>query len=249
MEVATIVPTAFLPLVQDDNYHLCLAQLIDEDEAYTSFYTHAAEDGKFIILDNGAAEGFMPPIKELYEKALMINASELILPDKFFDTRGTLAASQTAMNFLKRKGYEGSVMAVPQGKSLQDWVDCALEMSSWGVECIGAPKNLVHVGGPYGRLKALESFRERSNIEVDVHLLGCWQDPREIHLIYRRIKGIRGVDSRMSYLYTSENLQLDPRLYEKPSKKDIDFSDTAVDKELLRENIERWRGYCYGWLH
>lgn len=247
MKVATILPTAYLSMVQDDDYHLCLAQLIDTDEQYTTFYTRAAQDGKFVILDNGAAEGIVAPIEELYEKSLQINASELVLPDVFFNSNGTIAAVHGAMDYLTKVGYKGRVMAVPQGRSLREWLVCALEIMHMGVHTIGVPKNLVHTEGPEGRYKAIGGLlhlrRLVNNIMIEVHLLGCWTDPREVGMIYN-FCDVRGVDSRLPYLYAAEGWLLDPDKYDKPPKKNIDFGENVVDRDLLWQNIKRWRGYC-----
>lgn len=245
MKVATIVPTAYLHLVQNDNYHLCLAQAIGADGRYTDFYRTAAASGDHVILDNGAAEGYMPSIEELYEKALLINASEMVLPDKFFAMRDTLRATDNAINYLEKAGYKKPRMAVPQGRSLVEWYDCALEMSEW-VDCLGIPKNLVFLDGPYGRLKAITALR-LAGVEVDMHLLGCWEDPREVGMLFEHAGRIRGVDSRIPYLYASEGRSLLPG--SKPAKRTIDFDDTSVSVTLLQDNISRWKEYCHGKLH
>lgn len=250
MKIATIVPTAYLDLVQNDDCHLCLAQLIGKDKEYTTFYERAANAGKFVILDNGAAEGYMPKIEALCEKALALKASELVLPDKFFDTKKTLEATHDAIDFLVGESYGGRLMAVPQGRTLKEWFKCAVEMLRWPVDTIGIPKNLVSIDGPFARVKAVSGLRDFADVsrQFDIHLLGCWEDPREVGLVFKNTEDVRSVDSRMAYLYASQRLLLNPKLYAKPQKKDIDFSDNSTSKELLSTNIERWRGYCYGKL-
>jgi len=247
MRVATILPSAYLHLTETDDYHLCLAQAIGVDERYTAFYKRIAAEDKFVILDNGAAEGELPTIEELYDKAIMLGASEIILPDVMFDTKATLEEGYKAIDYLSKKKHYFEVMAVPQGKTLEDWMSCALEMLKWPITSVGIPKNLVRTGGYFGRLRALKTFLKlKSARGVGIHLLGCWEDPREVAIINSIIEGIRGVDSRMPYLYAAEGKVLDPDTHEKPKSMDFDSTDATVSHSLLESNIARWRRYCSG---
>lgn len=253
MQVATIVPTKYLYMVLPDDYHLCLAQLIGEDQGYTAFYKAKAKTGDFVILDNGAAEGYLPEVSELYEKAMLIGAQEIQLPDVFFDSTGTLALTFKGLNYLKRKKWHGSIMVVPQGRYLHEWVDCAKEMCSWDTKlCIGVPKNLVHTIGANGRLRVLQELFIQLRDPCPIHLLGCWTDPREVGEIYDWFKFmsleplLRGVDSRLAYLYAYEGWELDPDVNAKPPRKEIDFSDSSTNEELLEHNIRLWQEYCRG---
>lgn len=253
MQIATIVPTKYLYMVEADDYHLCLAQLIETDPSYTSFYKAKADTGSFVILDNGAAEGHLPETSYLYEKALKINANEVQVPDVFFQKDETLKLAFKGVNFLKKKKWPGTIMVVPQGRYLHEWVDCAKEMCGWDSDiCIGVPKNLVHTIGHRGRLEALQELFLQMTYLKPIHLLGCWTDPREVGEIYKWFQEqtigncLRGVDSRLAYLYAYEGWELDPDMHDKPPRKDIDFSDSSTNEELLEHNIKLWREYCYG---
>lgn len=252
MKVSTILPTDYLDLVKNDDYHLCLAQSIGVDTRYTEFYCEQIQRGHFVILDNGAAEGSVASIEELYEKAVDMEASELVLPDVFFESGATAAAAEYALNYLTKNRYLGGVMAVPQGRSLLQWVQCAVEITKMGVNSLGIPKNLVHSLGPRGRYMAILSLTSTLKVlkltRPQLHLLGCWTDPREVGIIHGANLGVRGVDSRLPYLYAAEGWLLDPDEHPKPPKKEMDFSDSSVDSDLLWRNIKRWKGYCYGKL-
>lgn len=252
MEAISIVPTQHLHLTGHQKYHLVLAQAIGKDQIYTGFYRERSKNQDYIILDNGSAEGERVSMQELHEKAQEIGASELVLPDEFFDSVKTMWLAQDCLGYLYREGWEGNIMAVPQGRDLTEWTDCALNLLNTNmIDCIGVPKNLVHTAGWFGRVKAIQRLEEVAKEfrgKIKYHLLGCWLDPREVGVLHHVFYDvIRTVDSRLAYLYTANGLVLDPNEHNKPHKKEMPFS-AVVDEQLLEKNIERWEEYCYGRL-
>lgn len=248
MKVATILPTKYLHLIKDDDYHMCLAHLIGKDKEYTEFYkTMCADPDKYVIMDNGLIEGDPRPIEELVEKALMIGATEIILPDVFKDTEATLEAACYAMEYLEAYGRDlpFKVMAVPQGSTIEEWLYCAEQMIEWDIDCLGIPKVLVAINGRDGRLDALQRLGNKLR-GLDIHLLGCWTNALELTLIAKAeyegiIRPIRGVDSALAYYYTKEGLLLNQ--CDKPSGY-VNFADKSLDEDLLKRNIEMWKDAC-----
>ncbi len=250
MKVATIVPTAYLDLVMDDVYHLCLLHRIRVDTIYRNFYKQMADEGKFVILDCGAAEGERSTISDIYEWALAIGASEIQLPDVYQDKETTLKSSYEGLEYLRKQGYKGKIMAVPQGVTLLRWTECLEEMFTWGDEIttIGVPKNLCHAG-PYQRGWAIQHLLMdyaliRPN-DFDIHLLGCWDNPTEIGTLAMKYPEIRGVDSGIATIYTQHDLVLDSSRDTKPQE-GVDFDNKTMSRGLLELNIERWREYVHG---
>lgn len=247
MKTATILPTNYLSLISEDDYHMCLAHLIGKDKEYTNFYhTMGNTPGKYVIMDNGLIEGDPRPIEELVEKACEIRAHEIILPDVFRDTEATLEAACEAMDYLNDfENLPFRLMAVPQGDTLDEWLYCAEQMIEWDIDCLGIPKVLVDIVGRDGRLEALKALGNRVR-GLDIHLLGCWETPLEITMIEKAvqqkiIKPVRGVDSAIPYVYAREGLLLNQT--ERPAGH-IDFSDKGTDIELLKKNIEMWKDSC-----
>lgn len=259
MQIATIVPTAYLDLVEKRSYHLCLVQQLQKDPVYKEFYKRQAAAGKFVIVDNGAAERNVSTMEEVYEQAMDIGANEVQLPDKFFDGALTLHESYEAMQYLQSVNYSGKIQVVPQGRNLQEWTQCMRAFLSWNMDmCIGIPKNLVHTEGPTGREKAIKEVLDAiaktrwfgKPPSIQVHLLGCWTDPREVGRIFRIFHSthiLRGVDSGICTIYAQEGLLLNPDKFPKPGKI-VDFARTDLDLELLKENMFRWEVYGYGVL-
>ena len=252
MKVATIVPTCALQFVADDYYHLCLVQELRKKGEYYGFYKRMVHRNKFVIVDNGAAEGECASIEEVYDLTMDLGASELQLPDVFFDKEETQKKVDESLKFLSDKGYEGSIMVVPQGKNLQEWLECADYLINRPdyIDTVGIPKNLVHTEGRDGRIKASRELTnilgKRSKPFVRTHLLGVWTDPREVYEVLGSNR-IRGVDSGIAAIYTQAGLLLDPDKYEKPggNKAYLDFDNNDIDFNLLKVNIERWKGACY----
>jgi hypothetical protein len=247
MQAATILPTNHLHLIRSRNYHMCLAQLIGIDQKYTEFYKEQAKkEDSYVIMDNGVIEGDCRPIEEIVKKALMIGADEIILPDVFVNQAETLDKSYRALRYVK-DNFPLKLMAVPQGKTFDEWMDCAIAMIDWDIDCIGIPKVLVKIAGRDGRLAALELLGNKLR-GLDIHLLGCWTTPLEVLFIERAVKDkkirpVRGVDSAIAYVYTRAGLNITDQ--DRPDSNPIHFSTEYVtNEELLIRNINCWEAAC-----
>lgn len=249
MKVATILPVSLLNLTCMDDYHMCLAHLVQPSQSiYGDFYRKiGADKDKYLILDNGVIEGDKRPIEEIVKKALWLRADEIILPDVLFDADRTLDEGLKALHYVK-DNFPLKVMAVPQGKTLQEWLECAMYMLAWDIDCLGIPKSLISIGGRDARLEVLKDLGKRTR-GLDIHLLGCYKTPLEITMIASAessglIPKIRGVDSAIAYIYTKAGIQID-----EDDRPDITFSFTedvsAIDKALLYKNITMWQNSAY----
>lgn len=241
MQVATILPTHYLEIIADRPYHMALAHLVGKDKVYTEFYARMATEGKYVILDNGVIETGTPmPIEEIVRRANLIGARELILPDVLDNCDETLDSACDALSYAL-KHFEGKIMAVPQGRTLEEWIDCAKTMLEFDINVIGIPKRLVKIAGRDGRLLALHSMG-RLLRGLEIHLLGCWETPIEVTMIEQAarrgdIMPIRGVDSTIAYVYARENMLISqgPR----PAGA-VDFSAKDANYDALLANINIW---------
>lgn len=255
MQVATIVPQNYLHLIEEDKYLMALGHLVEAPgmDKYTEFFKHRAkEEDVFIIMDNGVIEGDPRSIEELMRKAETIGANELVLPDVFCDMTPTLRAVDQATRFIASMDSEDTIdslgfMAVPQGKTLEQWLSCAVVLlNNPLISCLGIPKVLVKLAGRDGRYRAIAELLDRvGELNVDLHLLGCWQSPLEVSIISKLINqgdlvNIRGVDSAIPYVYARAGMKINDS--DRPDSKAIDFKQGAIDNEmLLATNIHMWR--------
>lgn len=253
MKVATIVPQNYLHLTKNDDYFMCLGNLINKPgmEKYTDFFRQRSEEGKYVIMDNGLIEGDQRPITELLEKAKAVGAAEMILTDVFCDCTATLDAIERDMQALE--GLEHPyLMVVPQGATLEEWVTCAHQLVvKYGSRVTyGVPKVLVKLGGRDGRIAALYRLLEECPIarHATFHLLGCWNSPIEVTMIAKLSSQddvdspwprIRGVDSALPFVFARAGVKLNAS--DRPDSNPINFEKTKVSGALLRRNIRLWR--------
>jgi hypothetical protein len=249
MQLATILPTAYLHLIDGQPYHMALAHLIGKDIEYTEFYKRQVDKGAYVILDNGVIEGDQQSIEDICERAELIGAQEIILPDVFLNMAETLDKSFEAFQYVKQNYPNLKIMAVAQGETLTEWLECAEELITWDIDCLGVPKVLVKLGGRDARLQVLATLkdtilrRQKSTTnKLDIHLLGCWETPLELTMAAKaeqtkQIPTIRGCDSAIAYVYTHNGLLISED--ERPSGA-VDFANTNADIELLTKNIHIW---------
>lgn len=242
MKLATILPTHYLSLAKDDEMHMALAHLIGKDEVYTQFFKDRAAEGKHVILDNGVVETGVPvSIEELVSKALMIGASELILPDHFMQGEATIQSAIECIPYVRKTAPDMKIMVVPQGETVEEWLYFAREIIQLDIDTLGIPKVLTKLGGRDARLEVLADLGY-SLRGLSVHLLGCWENPLELKLIAKavatkQILPVRSCDSAIAYAYAREDMSITSG--ERPTGA-IDFGakDAPVDK--LRHNILIW---------
>jgi hypothetical protein len=255
MKAATIVPTPYLHLTKEDDYQMALAHLVGVNKVYTEYFMDRGREGKFIIMDNGVVEGDQRPLNELAEKAVRINANEVILPDKIYDTSATLRNSYNALEKFKTMGVPFRFMAVPQGNTPAQWYACAQEMLTWDIDTIGISKfttpKFVNFQG--NARKACFGMLISLGCQKNIHFLGCWNDPKEMwnlasceQLDVPQARLIRGTDSIIAYAYARNNQYLTSQ--QKRLIKEIDFDASDANEALLLANIECWRDYCAGTL-
>lgn len=265
VKVATIVPTSLLSINVSDTFHMALAQNIGvpgnaASKAYTNFFRSMVAADDFVLMDNGAAEGEQPTAEQLVPKIKLLHPTEIILPDTIYDKDITIRKGREAIKVFKNEGifqHVKHVMAVPQGADFEQWKQCVDEMLSWGITTLGVSKFICprycddYLPSDRVRYEACCYIRERDS-NVQIHLLGCWADPREIGYVAQQAPlHIRSADSAIAYVYTRAGKALDPSKTIRPQG-DITFLDDvhsntpAVDLKLLEDNKRRWRDLCNG---
>ena len=247
MKVATILPTEYLDLEAESDYHMCLAHLLSDD-AYRKFFEWQAARGAYVIMDNGVVETGEPlSTHVLLALAKQIGITEMTLPDKLNDRMVTLHLHKHALDYISKISNQ-RVMLIPQGCNQEDWINSAKDMLALAKQysnagAIGISKFCV---GPKlfdSRLDALNSVPELLQSRMDIHLLGCPNQPGEIHYIDVMFKGrIRGVDSGLPVFYT-QMAKILTASSSRPKEVELDFNQifTATEIELLKRNIKEWK--------
>lgn len=245
-------------MIGGQTHHMCLVHLLYKEgmEQYTEFYDKIGHDpDKLLIMDNGVIEGDQFLISNICDVAETIGASEIILTDKLKDAIGTFDSVAADISYIHqrytdhRRKVPFGLMVVPQGNSLQEWVDNAeLLVSSFPdyISTIGVPKHLVETCGMRdARIQAIAQLAARINTaDYNFHLLGCWTNPLEVLAIAKasadcKIPMVRSCDSIIAYKYAEEN-----QLFwdgDRPNSNPVDFeNDYTENIEALGTNIISW---------
>ena len=164
-----------------------LAHLWMQFPDYRSFILDQKhEKGKFITLDNSAAERSLVTEDALIEICRELMPDEVIAPDILFEKDKTI---QSAIKFRDRMDREGLLGAIdiffcPQGQTKQDWIDAY----KWGIEqpwvdVIGLSKIAVPnawLDGEFeddkgimeARNKAYDYLEQNNLLQKPIHCLG-----------------------------------------------------------------------------
>lgn len=240
MKIATILPFKHMHLEEDEPYHMCLAHLLD-NAIYREFFLREAEQGNFILMDNGVVETGKPmPMKRLDELARAINATEMVLPDVLNDCLGTLMLGEDSM---KVWGGKTPLMAVPQGNNYEEWRYCLETMMKWPIKSIGISKfTKKFIPSRFDLLRLTPSVFKSGK---EIHILGCnYYDTEMVNIETYFPNQVRGIDSGIAAFYTMNGLLMQEGI-EKPEI-EMDFQAQDLDEHLLMQNIIRWKKMCGG---
>lgn len=217
-KVAEIVPVDQLEDVANNHYHMCLAHLVIQDnpmaKKYTEFYRRMSNEGKYVLMDNGAAEGAQLSFNDLIETYKEIGPAEIVIPDTLNDANDTLAKM---FDWLKLIDVPCKQMAVPQGKDFEEWKACAyIMMQERRINTIGISKFLNITTGDatirYAAACYLDAVaRKLGRNDIEYHLLGCDEGPHFVGCIQKISKRVRGCDSAFAYIATKAGVDIDSK--------------------------------------
>lgn len=241
MKVAHIVPPTYPRAMRLHNsaYQFALGQWLPFNEEYREYFLAANGYGHFIIVDNGAAEPKEEriPFDDVCKWAAYIGADEVVMPDVLYKAEETIAASTDA--YAMRDVPENKRMVVPQGTDWEEWAWCLVELHHrLEFATIGIPKHLERLPG--GRVEAINIiFREGLIKKYNIHLLGCYKDPRtEILNAHKRASFIRGIDTGAAFAY-AQNQRI---LAVATSHYSLE-NEPAADEMMFKHNV----GLLHSW--
>lgn len=252
-KIAHIVPRDSLYMTSSNQYHMCLAQLC-VDETYKAFFRRRAAEGKFVLLDNGAAEETTMDVDYLFKLAQEIGAKEIVLPDKLKHMEETMRRTKEAYDkyvalrdAVISRGGSGDecgfgIMLVPQGANFDQWKRCAEQMVEMFplATSYGVPKALVTSEDPYARFYAVEYLCEllmAKDRDAEIHLLGMNEPPAIVQTIFESFPRVRGIDSAFAYLCTQALVPISNPYIERPAGT-IDFLEGKDLKQKLDINMQ-----------
>ena len=240
MRIAEIIPVGCLEKTAQNQYHMCLAHLVQQNDEYTKFYRRMSNEGKYVLMDNGAAEGSQLDIEGLIECYEKVQPTEIVLPDTLCNSEETVQKSVRALQLLKDRGLlkNRRVMFVPQGKTFREWCNCLQTFMAYActsVDTIGVSKFLeMETGDSDVRMKAVRYLDEHCKW-YEIHLLGCSEGPDAIKECHELSTHVRGCDSAFAYICTQAGVTIGPDT-KRPSG-EIDFLN-GPDYDGLEQNMK-----------
>jgi hypothetical protein len=258
MKTCLIPPIPHLATAAEDEHHLLLSHLI-EDDRYRSFYADCATRGHFITLDNSAHErGHGESFMVLLQQAAQVGAREIVIPDVLFDSKqSTFQAVRTLQQYLEDQDDPPfRVMLVAQGKKKADWAHCLNAQVSFAALCMEQCPNLevtlglskdyeIFDGGLFMLVRDFYYHAKRV-LGCQIHLLGWGRQMWELRRVadtYGDI--IRTVDSAKPFVFASAGIRLTPnRMAEYPRRPENYFNLVLTDEqvEIAEHNIR-----CFEW--
>jgi len=207
MRFVNILPTEFIdkPWCWTSDVHLPLAHLIEDGNEYTKKFKEIRVPK---ILDNGFFElGKNPPIDELVDKAELIGAQSMILPDTFWSDD----FEEKVMSMVDEIPTKFRIMAIPLGKNLEEVLnafECLNDINMNEIHMIAIPDRLLSKWTELSRPKFLDLIESKFLLKKKLHMLALdhyWDLPK------LNRKYVRSIDSttpfKMGYFKHKMNEQ------------------------------------------
>lgn len=256
MDYYVISPVSNLEPMKLGDRIFALAHLWVQFPEYRKFILEQKAEGKFITLDNSAAERALVTEDVLIGICKVLMPNEVIAPDVLFDKHETI---RNAVNFKARMDAEGlsnniNVFFCPQGKTKADWIEAYM----WGLEqdwikVIGLSKIAVpnvwldgdfvdDQGIKEARHACYDYLKEKDLLKKPIHCLGQG-DPTEFE--YYDHSMMRSTDSVYPVLaavhgqdFTIDHKTRTPTPHS--FLEEFDLSEKAISKmdlALIEKNI------------
>jgi hypothetical protein len=262
MDYYVISPVSNLePMLLGDRI-FALAHLWVQYPHYREFILEQKKQGKFITLDNSAAERALVTEDVLIDICKQLIPNEVIAPDVLFDKDATISNARSFRNRLHWEGLDQGLFNIdiffcPQGKTKQDW----LEAYKWGLEqdwikTIGFSKIAIpqawlsdwkdDQGIKEARHMAYDYLKEQNLLLKPIHCLG---QGSYTEFAYYNHPMMRSTDSVYPVLAAAHGID-----FTKDSKTRIPtphnfletFDMSTVDMELVKSNVNQLEKSCRG---
>lgn len=128
MDCYIIPPLTANDLMNEGDRFFALAHLYvkPENEAYRQFFKDKLKEGKWVTLDNGAAEASLVTEDILIEAVKDLMPSEVIAPDVLFDYQRTMLNLDLFINRMDNEKLldKVEIFYAPQGNDIEEWLKC-----------------------------------------------------------------------------------------------------------------------------
>ena len=131
MLIAHVVPQDHLELGDLGDFGFCLAHLAIKNPKYKEFFMQQIRQGREVYLDNGVWETGHPlDIDIMIDLSIEMGATYVYAPDYMGKKDKTLdSIVQFGEKAANTKGFNAKIIGVMQGRTKDEWFDCALTLS------------------------------------------------------------------------------------------------------------------------
>jgi hypothetical protein len=250
MDIYVISPLSNLEPMKLGDRIFALAHLWVQSREYRDFILDQKEQGKFITLDNSAAERALVTEDILIEICRELMPDEVIAPDVLFDKDATILNAIDFRNRMDEEGLLGTIdiFFCPQGIDQADWMTAykwALEQD-WinviGFSKIAVPNAFLNQTNDQGikeaRHIAYDYLKQQGLLQKPIHCLGQG-DPTEFayydHPMMRSTDSVYPVfAASLGQDFTVDHTTRTPT----PHNFLETFDMSNVNPELIESNVE-----------
>lgn len=237
-----------------NDYHYCLAHLLDQNEEYANFFFQRKEADDYIIMDNSLHE-----LGEAYDRSRLMHLvnelkpNEFIVPDVWEDyTQSVVNAKEWSKINLPK---EVTKVAVVQAKSYEEALKCYQTYKDLGYKKIAFSYGASYYNDVYphinsdfgkamGRLWVINSlYKDRVISKKDrIHLLGTAM-PFEFKF-YNEMPFIESIDTSNPIMAALEGTKYTDGQHPKPK---LNMNEVQawplekIDVDLVYYNVIRFR--------
>jgi len=205
-------------------------------------------EGKYVVLDNSTVElGAPEDLRTYVQKALAMDATAILMPDWLYEYEKTMSALVEGLPKVRAWGYKRNVMAVPQGKSVTEFMGCAAKMLEHDIQILGLSRRYTEMfGGNRTDIVKHISLLIRTSRRpwVRIHLLGCWDHPQRDIGDSLWWPMVLGIDGSLPSIFAKYSQLLEENA-DRPGPV-IDIVNDVYDEEILKYNLLAFRRLCSG---
>ena len=232
--------------------HLMLPHLINSPR-YSNFFSKVADQGQYIILDNGKAEGEQVPDKKLAGIAWSYRVSEIVLPDSMGDpeetealARGFLSEWRSTLPVRTKIGY------VLHGRTSHEIELTYEKLRSYKrlydiIDVLYIPRSVITAEQPRARVDAAGYILNTENHPLPIHFLGASVEAIDEGKWIRDGLGgrIRSMDTSAPFVYALRGAYINDG---SRIKRDIDTYFTSMWDEGKRHVAKKNCAIMDAWI-
>lgn len=231
MKLALIPPIKHLDFTDKSDMQLMLPQLL-RNGVYADKYSEHLVKRRYMILDNGAAEGEKWSFQQLGIIAREYSVNEIVLPDVMGDATATFDLAFDAIGSMGDWSIRPKYGVVATGKSEQEAYSLVNDIFEYfpSIPVIYIPRLLITRHNLMARIN-LASQLHKLLPEVEIHFLGASPYYTNEILAAARLGFVRSMDTSMPFSYAAQNVRVDAGYW-------LNRPDHYFNLELNEEQLE-----------